>query len=273
MRIKALLRLLFSKKWFGLFVISLLAAALFVRLGVWQLQRLEQRRLFNERFLRQTNQPFLDLSFASAELDLYEMEFRKVILEGSYDYQHEIAIRNQVHENRNGVHLVTPLHILGSNQTILVDRGWVPYEDFVDNDLDKFNEGEMVKIEGVIRRTKEKADFGGRTDPTPGPGDEFKKAWFFVNVAGISQQVPYHLVQSVYIQQTPDLKWTGLPVRSNYDVEISEGPHLGYAVQWFSFAVIAIFSVPVLIIYSVKKIVQSDNNKVEGIVHEATIVR
>jgi len=42
----------------------------------------------------------------------------------------------------------------------------------------------------------------------------------------------------MYIQQSPDLTWTGLPYRITPKLDLSEGSHLGYAVQWFSFAVL-----------------------------------
>jgi len=41
-----------------------------------------------------------------------------------------------------------------------------------------------------------------------------------------------------YIQQAPDPTWTSLPRRTQPELDLSEGPHLGYAFQWFIFAAI-----------------------------------
>ena len=66
-------------------------------------------------------------------------------------------------------------------------------------------------------------------------GQERLTTWNFVNVARISQQVPYSMLP-VYIQESPDPSWTGLPYRSEPSLDLSEGPHMGYAIQWFGFA-------------------------------------
>jgi surfeit locus 1 family protein len=241
------LRELFSRKWLPLIVISLGAMALFIRLGIWQLDRLEQRRVFNERVLSQINLPVLKLDMNTYHEDLYQMEYRKVEVVGHYNFQDEIAIRNQAYENRPGVHLVTPLIISGTEQAILVDRGWIPDEDFRSGDWSAYAEPGEVTVEGILRRTQSKPDFGSRTDPTPAPGEERKTAWFFVNVEGIQHQIPYSLLKGAYIQQSADAERVSLPIPTASEVEISEGPHLSYAIQWFIFALIAFLAVPILV--------------------------
>jgi surfeit locus 1 family protein len=273
MKIQSMMRQLFSRNWLVLFLISILASVVFARLGVWQLDRLEQRRIFNSRVMEQKNEPVYHLEAGEVNLDLFNMEFRKVKVTGAYDFDHEIVIRNQSYGNQNGVHLVTPLRIDGRDQAILVDRGWVPYNDFMSGNLAQYSEEGRVAVEGVIRRTKVKADFGGREEPTPAPGEVFRKAWFFINVDGISKQVPYPLVEGVYIQQTMDPSWTDLPARSAYDVEISEGPHFGYALQWFAFSIIAFMSVPVLILYNNKKLSYVKNKNTRERIHDPAILQ
>jgi surfeit locus 1 family protein len=71
-------------------------------------------------------------------------------------------------------------------------------------------------------------------------------AWNFVHIAGINQQVPYRLLP-VYIQQAPDPAWTGMPIRTQPKLELTEGSHLGYAIQWFAMAAILGFGYPFFI--------------------------
>ena len=227
--------------------LSVVAALVFIRLGFWQLDRLEQRRIFNARVLSQINQPVFSLQGDALNKDLYELEYRSVTVSGRYDFENEIAIRNQAFENQVGVHLVTPLIISGTDQAILVDRGWIPDADFRNEDWSKFAENGEVEVVGVLRRSRTKPDFGSRTDPTPAPGEPRRIAWFFVNVDGIQKQIPYELMKGAYIQQEPDPKWDGFPKRSTSEVEISEGSHQSYALQWFSFALIALLGVPALV--------------------------
>lgn len=228
---------MFSRRWILATILVVIGVAVNVRLGIWQLDRLAQRRAFNARVLAQINQPVLKLDGPALNEDLSGMEYRKVVVIGDYDHSHEVALRNQAWENQVGVHLLTPLHVEGSNAYVLVDRGWVPDSDYVYDGWDQYAEPGKVEVMGVIRASQSKPDFGRRSDPTPVPGGESLKAWYFANVEAISQQVPYTLLP-IYVQQAPAPSWTGLPYRTQPDLELSEGPHMGYAIQWFTFGAI-----------------------------------
>jgi len=225
-----------SPRWRLATILVLIGVALTVRLGIWQLDRLERRREFNSRVLAQVSQPALELSGAALRSDLSAMDYRSVVVRGVYDHSQEVALRNQAWGNQWGVHLLTPLRIEASDQYILVDRGWVPAEDFQYGSWEQYAEPGLVEVRGVIRRSQSKPDFGRRADPIP-PAGERLEAWFFANVGGIARQTPYPLLP-VYVQQAPDPSWDGLPYRAQPDLDLSEGPHLSYALQWFSFAVI-----------------------------------
>jgi surfeit locus 1 family protein len=225
---------MFSRRWFMTTLLVIAGMAVLARLGVWQLDRLEQRRAFNARVLAQIDQPPLDLNTDGLKADLGNMEYRQVVVTGEYDPSQEIAIRNQYWGNEWGVHLVTPLKIAGTEQAILVDRGWIPAADFESNDWSRFAEPGTVTVSGVVRASRDRADFGFRRDPEPSPGETLR-AWNFVNVPSISKQITLSLLP-VYIQQAPDPTWTGMPYRTQPELELSEGPHLGYAIQWFTFA-------------------------------------
>lgn len=233
---RPLLLRMFSRRWILATLLVLAGMVVTVRLGIWQLDRLEQRRAFNARVLAQINQPALELAGSALESDLMRMEYRSVVVKGVYDHSQEVALRNQSWGNQWGVHLLTPLRIDGSDQAILVERGWVPSEDFKFGDWEQYKEPGQVEVRGVIRLSQSKPDFGRRADPTVSPGERLE-AWFFANVQGIAQQVPYALLP-VYVQQAPDSAWTGLPYRTQPDLDLTEGPHQGYALQWFSFAAI-----------------------------------
>jgi surfeit locus 1 family protein len=170
------------------------------------------------------------------------MEYRAVTVTGEYDDSQEVALRNQAHDGRWGVNLLTPLRIAGTDRAVLVDRGWIPAEDYTSGAWEKYREPGTVNVHGVIRRSQAKPDFGRRGDPTPAPG-EFIPAWNLVNVESIDVQTSYDLLP-VYIKQSPDPAWTGLPFRSQPKLELTEGSHLGYAIQWFAFAALLGFGYP-----------------------------
>ncbi len=228
---------LVSRRWIFKTVFVLFVMGVMVRLGIWQLDRLEQRREFNARVFSQVSQPEIRITGETDFSELAKMEYRQAVVAGEYDHAQEVALRNQAWENQIGVHLLTPLRIEGSDRAILVDRGWVPVEDFNDTSWEDFSEPGLVEVHGVIRASQSEPDFGSRSDPLLSQGDKLK-VWYFANVERIDEQVSYSLLP-VYVQQEPDSSWIELPYRDQPDLDLSEGPHFGYAIQWFTFAGIA----------------------------------
>ena len=239
--------LFFSRTWWKTTLLVIAAVAVMIRLGIWQLDRLQQRRAFNTRVQTQLEQPVLDLNRAmqpgAGDQELNSMEYRDVEVTGEYDPSGQVVLRNQVWENLHGVNLLTPLNISGSDQTVLVNRGWIPFEDFTNGELGKYDEPGQIKVQGVIRISQTKPDVGGHEDQIPASGDEKLLAWNVVNVQGIESQSPYPLLP-IYIQASPDPSLTTLPYRSEVQLDLTEGPHLGYAIQWFIFASILGFGYP-----------------------------
>jgi surfeit locus 1 family protein len=224
------------------------AVAIMVRLGIWQLDRLEQRRAFNARVQAQLAQPPLILNNETLRHKLFDMEYRTVIVQGEYDFANQVALRNQAYQNRWGVHLLTPLNIKGTDQAILVNRGWIPGEEFLSGNWSRFDQNGEVTVKGVIRRAQTKPDFGKRSDPVPAAGDPPLKAWNLANVGAIVRQIDYPIIPDVYIQQTEgEGDAASLPIPAPVELDLSEGPHLGYALQWFTFAAILGIGYPVFI--------------------------
>lgn len=226
---------MFTLRWIFTTVLVIAGVGVLARLGLWQLDRLEKRQAFNARVSAQQAAPRLSLeadALEDARLadELKGMEYRLVTVQGEYDHANQVALRNQSWGNEWGVHLLTPLHITDSDQSILVDRGWIPAEDFKSGDWSAYDEAGLVTVLGVLRASQSEPDFGQRSDP-----QGTLQAWNFANVERIQEQLPYPLLP-VYIQQAPDPAWTGLPYRSQPDLDLTEGPHMSYALQWFSFA-------------------------------------
>ncbi len=57
-----ILRRMFSRRWLLTTLLVFLGTALCIRLGIWQLDRLEQRRAFNAQVTSMRAMPLLDLN-------------------------------------------------------------------------------------------------------------------------------------------------------------------------------------------------------------------
>ena len=241
----SLLRVLprmFSKKWILATVLVFIVAAVCVRLGIWQLDRLDQRRTFNAHFTSMRAMPALDIS-AGAPADIATMEYRAVTVRGTYDFADQVAIRNQYYNDVLGFDLLTPLR-LADGKSVLVDRGWIGAQGAdIRAGWTRFDGPEQVEVQGVIRLGQAEGLVGGLVDPTLTPGQTRLDFWNFINLDRLAKQVPYPILP-VYVQQTKPPTDSSLPIPHPAEVEITEGPHMGYALQWFSFAAILMIGYP-----------------------------
>ncbi|NPV78089.1 MAG: SURF1 family protein [Anaerolineae bacterium] len=237
-----MMKAILKPRWILTSLLVFLGVGALIRLGFWQLQRLEERRAFNARVLAQLNEPEINLNNPIPVDGLLNMEYRVVSVAGIYDHTQEVLLRNQVWEDKPGYHILTPLRIQGSNWSVLVDRGWISLEDA--RNLKPFELPGLVTIKGRLRSPQTKPDFGGVPDPTLAAGEIGLFAWNVVNLERIQQQVTFPLLP-VYIQQEPNPAGpSALPVPTAPLPEISEGSHLGYAFQFFGFAFILAFGYP-----------------------------
>lgn len=226
--------------WMTLLVIA--GALVLGRLGIWQLDRLAQRRAFNSSLNARMAQPAIALT--GAPIDPAALEYRRVEARGAFDSAQEIVLRNRELDGAPGVHILTPLRISGSAVAVLVDRGWVPREQADPAARGAFAAPQgQVLVTGVARRSQE--DTAGPQDPPLGPDRPRLDAWFRVNIASIQRQTGYTLLP-IFIEQQPAASSTAtspgdqaLP-RRVATTDLGEGPHMGYAIQWFAFAIILI---------------------------------
>ena len=128
---------LFRRPWIFITVLVIVASIVMVRLGIWQLNRLEQRRAFNAQVLSQIDEAPLTLTDNVISGNVEALEFRTVIIDGQYDLANTLVLGNQVWNEQIGVHLLTPLIISGTQSIILVDRGWIPFEDWESRNLQR----------------------------------------------------------------------------------------------------------------------------------------
>jgi len=233
-----------SVRWILTTLLAIAGVAVLARLGIWQLDRLAERRAFNQRVLAQLQASTLDLNVAvNQAADLFNMEYRSVSVSGEYDFSQEVLLRNQVLDGQLGFHVLTPLRIANSDQMVLVDRGWIPFDQSTPDQRAQYQEPGTVFVQGVIRRPQSKPDFGGIPDPALAEGETRLDAWNIVNLDRIQMQVNAPLL-AAYIVQSPEPGWSGLPARQLVLPEITEGPHMGYALQWFTFAGILALGYP-----------------------------
>ncbi len=233
---------MFSRRWILTTLLVIAGTAVCARLGIWQLDRLAQRRAFNAQYLEASVSPPLILE-AAPQVDLVGMEYRLITVTGTYDPANQVVLRNQYYQTQPGYFLLTPL-VLSDGTGILVERGWIPAEGNANpSDWRKYDQPGEVTVSGLIRLGQTQAEVGGVPDPELASGQTRLDFWNLVNVERISRQVPYKLLP-VFVQPEPDPQLTEPPYPYQPEFEITEGPHMGYALQWFAFAALLFAGYP-----------------------------
>ena len=236
-----ILKKMFSRAWLLATLLVFAGTALCIRLGIWQLDRLEQRRAFNAQVESMRAAELLDLN-QNLPADISSMEWRAVSITGEYDFENQIVLRNQYNGGQYGYHLITPLLFTGG--VVLVDRGWIPADgNAAPKDWRQYDEQGQVTVTGQIRLGQDKPAIGGVADAELNPGQTRLDAWNNLNIARISAQSPYPLL-SVYVQPNPDGNNLEPPIKTQPIIELTEGSHFGYALQWFAFATILFVGYP-----------------------------
>ena len=95
-----------------------------LRLGVWQLDRAEQKQAMFDRLTERQEQEPLSLNSVDGKMPWLDQVYRPATLQGYYLPQNSILIDNQVHQSRPGYRLITPAQT-PAGQTVMVDRGWL----------------------------------------------------------------------------------------------------------------------------------------------------
>lgn len=246
------LRAIFSRQWLLATVLVLAGGALCVRLGIWQLDRLEQRRAFNAHIEAMWAAEPLILTGQTTS-DLTTMEYRAVQVSGTYDFENQIVLRNRYYQNQYGYNLLTPL-LLDDGSAVLVERGWIPADG---NDSPagwrRYDQTGRITVQGQIRLGQVEPDLGGVPDPTLEPGQTRLEFWNIVNLERIQKQVSYPLLP-IFVQPDVDPEDTTPPIPYQPEIDLTEGPHFGYALQWFTFATILVFGYPFYVSRQIKEL-------------------
>lgn len=102
----------------ALTLILITLAGVFLRLGLWQLDRKDEKTELFERF---ENAPSMDIAQALAQ----QTELARVEAFGHYDALRHVLLDNRIWNGRPGVHALTPFR-LSDGSWVLVNRGWLP---------------------------------------------------------------------------------------------------------------------------------------------------
>ena len=214
--------------------VAVVVAATCVVFGLWQLRRLDERRALNAQILGRRSEPpvVIEGVVAGPIPDLY----RRAVARGAYDVEQEVLVFGRSFDGEAGHLVVTPL-VLEDESAILIVRGWVPF---------------AMQTPPIRRAVPPTGDLTVRGSLVPDEGDgsttlDADRVIRVLDVRGIASMLPYDIFPlPLQLQDQAPPQPGSLPAPAPLPV-LSEGPHLSYALQWFSFAVVALAGAAVLL--------------------------
>jgi surfeit locus 1 family protein len=219
--------------WFVL--AAVVAAAVFVRLGFWQLSRLHERRARNALVLSRLDSAQVD--FWSLPRDTALARYRRVTITGTPDYAHELLWAARINNGSPGVNFLTPVLVPGHDTAVLVDRGWVYSPDGATVDEAQWRESDTT--------------FVGYAQALPSlPGTAYStrpNTLARLGYAAAAKALPYPVSPTYIVMLGDSAVGPNRIVRLGVP-PLDEGPHFSYAVQWFGFAVVALAGVVFVIL-------------------------
>jgi surfeit locus 1 family protein len=215
----------------GVTLLALLAAAVCVRLGVWQWHKGVLRSAEGARFARGAERTLLLGATPPDALPL----FQRVSVSGELDGAHQFLLDNRSYQGRPGYEVLTPL-ARADKPALLVDRGWVAFS------------GSRAQLPDVSLPAASPVTLSGRLAmlPSPGlqsgraapePGARWPKVTSFPDMAQLAAALGTALSPRILLLDP------GAPAGYLRDWQapgLSPLRHFAYAIQWWCFALLAL---------------------------------
>jgi cytochrome oxidase assembly protein ShyY1 len=235
-------------------------------MSYWQWCRHQQKLIIIDNFNKRLEEPPLEFESLGADWD--GLIHRRAIISGTYDFDHEMILRNRRYKSSPGVLVLTPLHLDSGKGTVVVNRGFIPLNRSVGEARSAFRSDQHARFIGLIK-ANEVPKMLAPQDPEVIKGGPWIDAWLRVDLVKIQKQLPYPILP-VYLEvmedeslektkerivhtdagqdelltlagreaiHPQDLSNEKFPIPM-YDTIVPAGRHLGYVYQWALMALI-----------------------------------
>lgn len=214
---------LLRPRWIAGHLLALVTVIAFVNLGLWQLRRHEEKTDLRDTVAAAQALPPVPIEEAPAG------SYRRVGATGSFDG----SLQTKVLRSQGGVsgyHVLTPF-LFDEGRAVLVDRGWIPLDAAIPAPY-----AGVTVIEGTLWPAEAGSSIPDDLDPAVRRIDpEIQAAFADYEFLGEYLLLTASRDESTEVPLLPD------------PAEVSLGPHLGYAAQWFLFAVVVLVGYPALL--------------------------
>jgi surfeit locus 1 family protein len=223
------LALRFAPRWYYT-LLTIAVMPLFVSLGFWQWHRGEYRSAQWDGFAR-ADVPAIETSAATL---VRLPRFTRVRVTGEFHSGRQFVLDNMSHNGAPGYEVLTVLQ-LADGSRLLVNRGWIPFSGFRDQLPDVAVESSPLAVTGRLSSLPIAGIASGRMPPAA--AGDWPRLTSFPSMLELSRTLGEPLLDSVLLL---DAESGPGYLRDWRPPGISPDRNYAYAVQWWSFAVLAL---------------------------------
>ncbi len=223
-----------------------------VRLGFWQLDRAEQKKVILQQSIKLSEQVPVDVENLLSQLESASttQRFRQVTASGHYLPEESILIDNQVFNSKVGYALLTPFKLSDSGKIVLIDRGWLTVGESREQ-LPKFKSPvEQVLLAGRLNVPYAKPPIWNDKYPVSDG-----MVWQYLPIDQFRQQTGLDVAPLV-LELAPNLLADSESPEAKINWQLIDDEwvfkHQAYALQWFSMAA-AFFIACVIVLLKTKR--------------------
>ncbi|MFM9885373.1 MAG: SURF1 family protein [Burkholderiales bacterium] len=196
--------------------------------GFWQIDRADQKFALQRAFDAARRADSIDLNRNPVHAEA--IAWRPVRARGEFLAAATVYIDNRIHQGTAGFHVVTPLRLIDSRRVVLVNRGWMPIGPVRHEPSIVPAESGISIVEGLLTLPHERPFELGTFDPTA-------RVWPNLTIERFTKSRGIAIEPFVVLQTSdaPD----GL-IRAWEPPTTGREKNQSYALQWFSFAALAL---------------------------------
>ncbi len=222
---------------------TLAVMALCIKAGMWQYNKAGMRKTLQTQLNARLTE--LPVALPDKIADLQSWRYRRVKFSGVYDTRYQVLLDNQVENTVAGYHVLTPMQVEGSSHYVLINRGWIPITESRKVPVVVAPQVRQ-EIEGDVALPSKKFF---TLEAPPAKDGEWQPVWQNLDMARYTKSVPF-AVQPFVVRLDAKSRANGF-VRNWPPPGERVSMHLGYAYQWFGFALTLLL---IYIVLNVKKV-------------------
>lgn len=209
-------------------LVAIVLVAGMVKLGFWQYGKAEQKKALQAIFDARLTEP--PVALPERVFDPGPWRYRRIRATGHYEPRFQILLDNQVENGRAGYHVITPFRAHDTDMVLLIDRGWVPVGDRSQLPSIDTPQGE---VEVMGHAWVPSGKYYELAPPPATPG--WQAVWENLDLARYAKAS--QLVVFPFVLRLDASSQAGGFVRNWVRPAERIETHIGYAWQWWGFAV------------------------------------